>query len=58
MKNAYKPLNYKPMKKNYFAPTIIKDDVKVEAGFQTSGDPTWGLGTPGGDIDFNDYGEI
>ena len=44
----------KTMKNNYFAPTIIKDDIKVEAGFQTS-DVEWGLGTPGGDIDYN-YG--
>lgn len=44
----------KTMKKNYFAPTIIKDDIKVEAGFQTS-TVEWGLGTPGGEIDVNDY---
>ena len=43
------------MKKNYFAPTIIKDDIKVEAGFQVS-DVTWGVDTPGGDIGYNDYG--
>lgn len=43
----------KTMKKNYFAPTIIKDDIKVEAGFQTSVD--WELGAPGGEIDVNDY---
>ena len=44
------------MKKNYFAPTIIKDDIKVEAGFQVSVDTDWGVDTPGGDIGYNDYG--
>ena len=46
----------KTMKKNYFAPTIIKDDIKVEAGFQVSVDTEWGVGTPGGDINYSDYG--
>ena len=44
------------MKKNYFAPTIIKDDIKVEAGFQVSVDTEWGVGTPGGDINYSGYG--
>lgn len=39
--------------RTYTKPTILAEDVKVEAGFQTSVD--WDLGTPGGEIDVNDY---
>lgn len=42
--------------RTYTKPTILAEDVKVEAGFQTSTvDVEWGLGTPGGEIDVNDY---
>lgn len=41
------------MKKNYQSPYLSVADVEVEAGFATS----YGAGTPGGDIGYNDYGD-
>lgn len=38
----------------YTKPQIVKYEVKIEAGFQASVD--WSIGTPGGEIDVNDYG--
>lgn len=38
----------------YTQPQIVKYEVKIEAGFQASVD--WSIGTPGGEIDVNDYG--
>ncbi|MBR2116276.1 MAG: hypothetical protein IJ942_04575 [Alistipes sp.] len=40
--------------RTYTKPTILAEDVKVEAGFQTS-TVEWELGAPGGEIDVNDY---
>ena len=46
------------MKKNYVEPNILATTFKLEAGFAVS-DPTWGLGTPGGEIGYEDYnGEL
>lgn len=46
------------MKKNYQQPFIFVEEVKVETGFATS-DAGWGLGTPGGEIGYDDYnGEL
>lgn len=41
------------MKRNYQQPFISVEEVKVETGFATS----YGVGTPGGDIGYGDYGE-
>lgn len=42
------------MNKNfYLQPTITPCFVKIEVGFANS----WGAGTPGGDIDYDDYGD-
>ena len=46
------------MKRNYQQPFISVEEVKVETGFATS-DAGWGLDTPGGEIDYDDYkGEL
>ena len=46
------------MKKNYQQPFISVEEVMVETGFATS-DAGWGLGTPGGEIGYDDYnGEL
>ena len=46
------------MKKNYQTPFLSVEEVKVETGFATS-DAGWGLGTPGGEIGYDEYnGEL
>lgn len=46
------------MKRDYLKPNILVTNIKVEAGFAVS-DPSWGIGTPGGDIGYDDYeGEL
>ena len=43
------------MKRNYQQPCFVVADVEIEAGFATS----WGAGTPGGEIGYEDYnGEL
>ncbi len=43
------------MKKSYQSPYLWFMDVKTEAGFAVS-DAGYGLGTPGGDIGYDEYG--
>lgn len=38
--------------KSYKEPKLVELKVKTEAGFATS----YGVGAPGGEIDYNDYG--
>ena len=46
------------MKRDYLKPNILVTNIKVEAGFAVS-DPIWCIGTPGGDIGYEDYeGEL
>lgn len=46
------------MKKNYVEPNILVTTIKIEAGFAVS-EPGYGLGTPGGDIGYDEYdGEL
>lgn len=43
------------MKKKYQIPHLWSMDVKAEMGFAAS-DASYGLGTPGGNIDYDEYG--
>lgn len=46
------------MKRDYLKPNILATTVKIEAGFAVS-EPGYGLGTPGGDIGYDEYdGEL
>ena len=46
------------MKRDYLKPNFLVINIKIEAGFAVS-DPNWGIGTPGGDIGYDEYdGEL